>query len=46
MSLLQGVSARGGDVPPPTRSAEALAYLYLKNVKNGFSTVNLLITSV
>ena len=30
---------------PPTRSAEALANLYLKSVKNGFSTAYLLITS-
>ena len=32
MKLLQGVGAAGG-------CAEALAYIYLKNVKNGFSTI-------
>ena len=43
MRLLQGVSV-GGECTPPMRSAEALANLYLKSVKNGFSTAYLLIT--
>ena len=31
-------------MPPPVRSTEALANLYLKSVKYGFSTAYLLIT--
>ena len=46
MRLLQGVSVGGGCALYSAKRRSFNVYLYLKNVKNNFSTVYLLITPV